>query len=164
MVIDLLELSNINVNIDTLVFNSLSQEQALLKEDKNFNKIIEEELIQRLKHQKLSQEQLVYLKQQIEAFCLSIKEISCKYFIWSSTLRKIKSMSLSDLKIIPVRKLNQINYSKSLSLKQQIMNYYNQSQCEFTSKDVEKYLIDLNSEAPPLNTIVKIMKEDWNLT
>ena len=27
-------------------------------------------------------------------------------------------------------------------------------------KDVEKYLIDLNSEAPPLNTIVKIMKED----
>ena len=69
-------------------------------------------------------------------------------------------MSLSDLMIIPIRKFNQINYSKRLSLKQQIMNYYNQSQCEFTSKDVEKYLIDLNSEAPPLNTIVKIMKED----
>ena len=52
MVIDLLELSNINANIDTSVFNSSSQEQVLLKEDKIFNKIIEEELIQRLNHQK----------------------------------------------------------------------------------------------------------------
>ena len=63
MMINLFELSNINSNIDTSVFNSSSQKQVLLKEVKNFNKIIEEELIQRLKHQKLNQEQLVYLKQ-----------------------------------------------------------------------------------------------------
>ena len=70
-----------NANIDISVFNSSSQEQVLLKEDKIFNKTIEEELIQRLKYQKLSKEQLVYLKQQIEVSSLSIKEISCKYFI-----------------------------------------------------------------------------------
>ena len=81
MVIDLFELSSINANIDTSIFNSSSQKQVLLKEVKNFNKIIEEELIQILKHQKLSQEQLAYLKQQIKASSLSIKEISCKYFI-----------------------------------------------------------------------------------
>ena len=108
--------------------------------------------------------QLMFLREQILSSGLSIKELSCKYFICLTSLRKIKSMKFFDLETFPNRNFQKINDREKSIFKQQIMEYYDSVHTQFTSKEVQKHLIDLNYEVASLNTIVKIMKQDWNLT
>ena len=73
-------------------------------------------------------------------------------------------MKFSDLETFPIKNFQKINDRERSILKQQIMEYYDSVHIQFTSKEVQKHLIDLNSEVVPLNTIAKIMKQDWSLT
>ena len=102
-------------------------------------------------------------KNLIESSGLNIKELSWKYFICINAMRRIKGMAFSDLETFPIRKFQKVNDWKRSAIKQQIIDYYDWSQTQFTSKEVQKQLVDLNSEVLPLNLIVNIMKEDWNL-
>ena len=52
-------------------------------------------------------------------------------------------MTFSDLETFPIRKLQKVNHSKRSTIKQQIINYYDLSQIQFTSKEVQKHLVNL---------------------
>ena len=77
-----------------------------------------------------------------------------------TSLRRIKSIRFSDLETFPIRNFHKINDRERSILKQHIMEYYDSVHTQFTSKEVQKHLIDLNSEVVPLNTIIKIIKQD----
>ena len=64
---------------------------------------IDHEIISRPKYQKLTKDQLFYLKSIIDTSKLSISEISCKYYIWPTTLRKIKHLSFEELGHHPIK-------------------------------------------------------------
>ena len=91
-------------------------------------------------------EQLLHLRNQIESSGLSINELNWKYFICTNTMRRIKGMTFSDLETFPIRKFQKVNDWKRSSMKQQIIDYYDWSQTQFTSKEVHKHLVNLNSE------------------
>ena len=65
-----------------------------------------------LKGQKLNGDQLKYLKNEIDTSGLAIDEISRKYFIWPSSLWKIKYLSQNEVLKLPLKKLNQYRTQK----------------------------------------------------
>ena len=124
---------------------------------------IDHEIITRPKHQKLTKDQLFYLKSIINTSKLSISEISCKYDIWPTTLRKIKHLSLEELSHHLIKNFKALDFKNKQIIENEVMKFYNKSSNTFTSKDVQKYLIENSNVVLPLNKLVWIMKNDLNL-
>ena len=163
VVLNLFELCQNNKDIEQLVIRKSRSNQTTLEIEKKNRWSIEDKIIKRSKHQKLNKEQFLYLINKIISSGLSIKVLSLKYFVCTNTMRRIKGMTFGNLETFPIRKFQKVNDWKRSAIKQQIIDYYDLSQTQFASKEVQKHLINLNSEVLPFNLIVNIMKEDWNL-
>ena len=121
-------------------------------------------IFNRRKGQKLSRDQLVFIRNQILTTGLSIEELSRKYFICPSTLSKIKKLTNSELEFIPFRKLEHISDSKANFIKLKIWEYFQNSEFQITAPDIQKYLLENFELKWSLNLILTIMKEDLNLS
>ena len=132
--------------------------------ENNNNENIENEIIKREKNQKLKKNQLAYLKAKINSSQLSISELSRKYYLCPTTLRKIKNLSVDQLNLFPLRSFQNVNSKSSEIIEQEIVRFYNKTKTPFTSKDVQKHLSENLNNVPPLNKIVNIMRNDLKLT
>ena len=115
-----------------------------------------------LKGQKLNGDQLKYLKNEIDTSGLAIAEISRKYFIWPSSLWKIRDLSQDEVLKLPLRKIESISYSKRRLIGEAILKYSEQTENEFNAVDIQKYLINTLDIKLSLGYITSIMKKDLN--
>ena len=143
--------------------NMKSNSAHILFENNN-NENIENEIIKREKNQKLTKNQLAYLKAKINSSQLSISELSRKYYLCPTTLRKIKNLSVDQLNLFPLRNFQNVNSKSSEIIEQEIVRFYNKTKTPFISKDVQKHLSENLNNVPPLNKIVNIMRNDLKLT
>ena len=164
MSLNLLNLNDIQLNLNKsqTIFpseqNSYENVSLNLNNDETFG------LLNRTKGEKLNKEQLNFLRNEINNSRLTAAELSRKYFITPSTLSKLKHLSSSDIKSLPHRKVNKITNDQRSEIKQQIKEYYNQTETEFVSYDVQKYLFDKLNLIWSNKTIIDIMKNDLNLS
>ena len=121
-------------------------------------------LKRRSKYQRLNRDQILFLRTQIKTSKLTIVELSNKYFIWQSTLRKIRRISIDNLGKLPLRINNKINDSMKAKVNCIIMRYYEDCKTEFTVKDVQKYLEVDHLIVLPQHIIREIMKKELRLT
>ena len=113
--ISISKLSNFNKSLtDDCKDNQFQSNQLNFGNDQFAN------IFNRRKGQKLSRNQLVFIRNQILTTGLSIEELSRKYFICSSTLSKIKKLTNSELEFIPFRKLEHISDLKTNFIKLKI--------------------------------------------
>ena len=145
-------------SISIMTENINSQKEEVIKKN------IENEIIKRPKHHKLTKEQLLYIKLLFNNSKLSISEISWKYYICESTLRKIKHLTIEEIYQLPLRNFQNIETKRQDIIEQRIINFYNETSNTFTSKDVQKYLLENTSDFIPLNKLVSIMKNNLGLS
>ena len=153
-----------NISKSYISSKNSKNEQTSLASDEISRENIDNEIIMRPKSKKLSKTQLFYLKSVIDEGKLSISEISCKYYIWSTTLRKIKHLSHGELNHHPRRNFKTVDAKSKEMIENKITTFYDKWSSPFTSKDVQKHLIENTSVVLPLNKLVQMMKDDLNFT
>ena len=118
----------------------------------------------RCKGEKLSKEQLDFLRKELESKDYTVNEISIKYGISPSTVRTIKKNSSNQIRTLPLRRYDKISEFQRNSIKQNIMQYYIEVESEFNSVDVQKYLFEKWDIICSLKVIRDIMKNDLNFS
>ena len=117
-------------------------------------------LIERYKGEKLSKEQLIFLRKEIDSKRYSVKDVSIKYGVSPSIIRNIKKMSSNISENLPIRKYDKICEYQRDSIKHNIIQYYVKVKSVFTSADVQKYLHEKCNIICSLKIIRDIMKRD----
>ena len=121
-------------------------------------------LVNRTKGQKLSCDQLIFLRSQLDEYGETVSSLSRKYLISTSTLSRINQMSDVDFDRRPLRNYSKIPDDKRSFISEKIYNYYLKIDCEFTTVDIQKYLFNEFEILWPQRLIGEIMKSDLKLT
>ena len=81
----------------------------------------------RCKVEKLSKEQLDFLRKELESKEYTVNEISIKYGISPSTVRNIKNNSSNQIRTLPLRRYDKISEFQRNNIKQNIILKLNQN-------------------------------------
>ena len=92
---------------------------------------------------------MAYLKAKINSSQLSISELSRKFYLCPTTLRKIKNISVDQLNLFPLRNFQNVNSKSSEIIEQEIVRFYNKTKNPFTSKDAQKHFSENLNNVPP---------------
>ena len=167
--IDWLSLKVLNPNI------SLENDKNLLNNDaddvqslnESSNEEFEDEswgLNDRHKSQKLSLDQIKYLKNQMSNWNYSIKEIQEKYYVSYSALNKIKRSSWSQINESNQRKLVKLSDKQNKLLIKVVSDYIMITKYRITAKDVTDFVNNHFNSEYTISFIRKFMKSfvKWN--
>ena len=122
------------------------------------------ELSQRRKREKLSKDQILFIKDLIDSKGCTLKEISWNYSISLSYLRNIQKMLTYIINRPSLRSFEKLYLSQRSNIIEIIKQYYEEMLTEFTSSDIQKHLLDKYQIVWFLRQIRNIMKNDLNLT
>ena len=120
-------------------------------------------LFQRKKGDKLSKDQIKFIKNLIDNKKTSLKKISSAYSI-SSSLRNIQKMTSDILNNPPLRNYEKPTIFQRNQIVFAIKKYYEETENEFTSSDIQKYLFKDFKISWSLRLIRDIMKNDLELS
>ena len=140
---------------------SINEKQSTLLSNRSNDNY---ELSHRKKGEKLTKNQILFIKNLIDSKSVSQKEISLSYSISPSWLRNIKKLNWSSINITPLRNYEKPTTDEQMRIVDAIKQYYKESETDFTSADIQKHLLEKLDIAWSLRMIRKIMKSDLNLT
>ena len=141
--------------------NKLTLTKKMITDNKINHSI---ELSQRRKVEKLSKDQILFIKDLIDSKRCTLKEISWNYSISLSSLRNIQKMSTDMINRPSLRSFEKLYLSQRSNIIEIIKQYYEEMLTEFTSSDIQKHLLDKYQIVWSLRQIRNIMKNDLNLT
>ena len=120
-------------------------------------------LVRRRKHEKLNYDQIKFLKNQIDHSGLSMKEISCRFFVSLPYLRRINNLNSPQISRSPRRPPLKIYGEEYRGIKREVKFYNKNWEFPYTVKDVKQYVDDSMDASFPGKIIRKVMKNDLNL-
>ena len=141
-----------------------SKESTIKTEDKIESTYDPFEIVNRDKYEKLTHEQINFLKQQLIKNENRIMMISRIYRVSPSTLSRIKNKSFEIIHNLPRRNIVKMNDKVKFEVKEAIEKFYWDQKFPFTVKDVQSYLLKRNKISISYNSVNKIMKNNWNLS
>ena len=121
-------------------------------------------LMERLKHQKLSNDQYKFLKKELEVSNENIYQLSTKYNISTSLLIKIKHRSWQQINNMSNRDKMKVYGENKHILRNEIWLFIKNCEYSFTTNDVTQHVnLKLNTNYP-VKLIRTIMKNELNLS
>ena len=134
------------------------------EEGSSNTELIKKSLLKRNKNEKLSDNQIKFLRDQIDYSGLSFKEISSRFFVSPSNLRRIRNLTSAEISKGPVRPSLKLHDHELHKLKREIKFYSKNWVFPFTIGDVKQYLDDTNNQDNPYVVIRKVMINDLNMS
>ena len=138
--------------------------QSSINDESDHNYGLWQRKKERKKGEKLSKNQIIFIKNLIDSKHISQKDISWPYSISPSWLRNIKKMNYSSLNNVPLRNYKKLTTTQQVIIIDEIKKYYWEFETEFTSLDIQKHLLEKWEIVCSLRMIRRIMKNDLNLT
>ena len=121
-------------------------------------------LVRRRKHEKLNYDQIKFLKNQIDHSGLSMKEISCRFFVSLPNLRRINNLNSSQISRSPIRPPLKPYGEEYRRIKREVKFYNKNWEFPYKVKDVKQYVDDSMDANFHGKIIRKVMKNDLNLS
>ena len=140
--------------------NEDRKDSSLFSDEEN----IYNEFSERKRFQKLTHNQLIFLKQIIEKADITSKEISCHYKISPSQISKIKRTNIDQIQWGPRRNYTKLSSRENKLLSKTIVSYHSNICTPFTAKDVVEYVENKINKRYPIHFIQRFMKLNWGLT
>ena len=140
--------------------NEDQRDSSLFSDEEN----IYDEFSERKRFQKLTHNQLIFLKRIIEKAEITSKEISSQYKISSSQISKIKRTSINQIQWGPRRNYTKLSSRENKLLSKTIVSYHRNTCTPFTAKDVVEYVENKINKWYLIHFIQRFMKLNWGLT
>ena len=126
--------------------------------------LIKKSLIARNKHEKLNCDQIGFLRNKLDCSELSLKEISSKFFVSQSNLRRIKNLDPIQILDGPKRPPLRLFGQKHIEIKRDIKFYYKNWEFPLTVGDVKQFVNDDRERGYTDGVVRGVMIRDLNLS
>ena len=156
--LDWVKLLQRHSSIDSNSASSIDSWRDLSDDD-----IIRRSLVKRNKNERLSEDQIKFLRNQIDHSWLTIREISSNFYISTSSLRRIKSLSYFQLWRGPMRPPLKLHAKEHFLNKREIEFYNKNWEYPYTVGDVKEYIDDEFDRNFPARLVRKVMINDLRL-